>query len=289
MSFRTVVITRHCKCNYKNGYLIIRDENVTMIHLSEIYCLILDTTAVSITSYLINELILQKIPVIICDETHNPNAEILPLYGSYNTTKRVLAQIAWTEKAKQTIWTYIIAEKIRQQALHLQDLKYPTAQKLYAYLEQLEYNDETNREGHAAKVYFNSLFGKDFGRNDENDINAALNYGYAILLSTFNKEITANGYLTQLGLCHKNEFNQYNLACDLMEPFRPLIDRYISKHMPFQFDREVRFDLINLLNSEVDYNGGHYYLSSVIQMYVKEILNKLSNNSDYDIQFCTYV
>lgn len=100
------------------------------------------------------------------------------------------------------------------------------AKLLRKYIEEIEYGDATNREGHAAKVYFNALFGMDFTRTEENSINAALNYGYGILLSAFNREIVMNGYITQIGLFHNNMFNQFNLGSDLMEPFRSLlIDR----------------------------------------------------------------
>ena len=101
------------------------------------------------------------------------------------------------------------------------------AELLSSYLQQIAWNDETNREGHAAKVYFNALFGLDFTRTEDNLINAALNYGYSIILSSFTREIVANGYITQLGLFHDNMFNQFNLASDLMEPFRPLVDKCV--------------------------------------------------------------
>ena len=113
------------------------------------------------------------------------------------------------------MWTQIVAEKIKNQAKVLEIYKLPQSSMLMGYIDELELNDKSNREGHAAKVYFNALFGKSFSRNDECPINAALNYGYSIVLSVFNREITANGYLTQLGLFHDNMFNQYNLSCDL--------------------------------------------------------------------------
>ena len=96
----------------------------------------------------------------------------------------------------------------------------------------MEFGDATNREGHAAKVYFNALFGMDFTRTAENSINAALNYGYSLLLSTCTREIAINGYITQLGLFHDNMFNPFNLAFDLMEPFRPLVDNLIKQMAP---------------------------------------------------------
>ena len=122
-----------------------------------------------------------------------------------------------------------MAEKIRKQALHLQHWKREEADLLYQYINEIEFGDVTNREGHAAKVYFNALFGMDFTRSAENVTNAALNYGYSLLLSTFNRCVVANGYITQLGLFHDNVFNQFNLACNLMEPFRPLVDLKVKK------------------------------------------------------------
>ena len=95
---------------------------------------------------------------------------------------------------------------------------------LNGYIKEIKFNDATNREGHAAKVYFNALFGMNFNRNADNAINAALNYGYSIILSAVNREVVSNGYLTQLGLFHDNMFNQFNLSCDIMEPLRILID-----------------------------------------------------------------
>ena len=114
------------------------------------------------------------------------------------------------------------------------------AELLSSYLQQIAWNDETNREGHAAKVYFNALFGLDFTRTEDNLINAALNYGYSIILSSFTREIVANGYITQLGLFHDNMFNQFNLASDLMKPFRPLVDKCVLGMKLEQFEHEEK-------------------------------------------------
>ena len=125
------------------------------------------------------------------------------------------------------MWQKIIKNKIINQALMLNKIKSKKYDLVLSYVEEVKLGDKTNREGHSAKVYFNELFGKDFVRNNSDEINAALNYGYAILLSTINKEVVSNGYLTQLGIHHKNEFNQFNLSCDLMEPVRVIIDNFV--------------------------------------------------------------
>ena len=209
MTWRTVVITNKAKLSYKNDYLIVRNDEVKLIHLSEINTIIIDTTAATMTSYLISEMLSRKIKIIICDKKRNPQGEIVSYYGSHNTSEQIFKQIKWDDYCK-IIWTRIIEEKIINQANFLKELNIENYQMLYDYVGDLVLFDESNREGHAAKVYFNALFGIDFSRSKDCAINAALNYGYGILLSCFNREVIANGYITQLGLFHDNMFNQFN-------------------------------------------------------------------------------
>lgn len=275
MSWRTIVIKSHAKLNYKNDYLLVRSDDVKMIHLSEINTIIIDSTQVSLTSYLLCELIKRKIKVIFCDEKRNPSSELVPYYGNFHTSKNIEEQIHWNTDFARLVWTQIIRQKIENQAILLEKLEYDTSEKLREYITELKYFDETNREGHAAKVYFNSLFGKGFSRDDVNNINAALNYGYAILLSSFNKEIVSNGYLTQLGIKHTNEYNAFNLSCDLMEPFRVIVDEFVYQNMELEVTPELKMQLVDLLNKKVCYCGKEYFLTNAIQMYVKKVFETL--------------
>ena len=209
MSWRTVVISNSAKLDYQMGYLIVRNQDVVKIHISEISILMIETTSVSLTAALLCELTKKKIKVIFCDEKRNPSSELVPYYGSHDTSMKVRKQIAWSEDIKTSVWTEIVTEKIRKQAENLERWDKPEAQMLYEYITQIEFGDATNREGHAAKVYFNALFGLDFTRSAENSINSALNYGYSIILSAFTREIVAGGYITQLGLFHDNMITSY--------------------------------------------------------------------------------
>ena len=150
-----------------------------------------------------------------------------------------------------------------------------------SYVDDVKIGDKTNREGHSAKVYFNSLYGMDFVRNDNDTINAALNYGYAILLSTVNKEIVSNGYLTQLGIHHKNEFNEFNLTCDLMEPFRVVIDNFVYYNQGRNFDSNFKLDIVNIFNNTYKYQGKNYILKDIIKMFVKNTLESITEINKY--------
>lgn len=277
MGFRTVVITQHCKCSYQNDYLVVRGENLTNIHLSEISTLILETTAVSITAVLLSELIKWKINLIICDEKHNPTGELLPLYGNYKSPKRIQSQINWDKQTTEIAWTKIVYEKILNQSKLLKKYSKKEYMKLEKYLMELEIGDPTNREGHAAKVYFNALFGTEFSRKQDNDINAALDYGYSLILSTINKEVVCAGYLTQIGIFHRNEFNEFNLSCDIMEPLRIIIDDIVLQNMPIIFDLDTKHLLLNIFNQQVKYKGNKQYFTSALTLYTQNILKCLSN------------
>lgn len=278
MSWRTVIISNSSKLDYQLGYMTVRRESVTKIHISEIHTVIIETTAVSLTAALLAELVKHKVKVIFCDEKRNPSSELIPYYGAHDTSRKVRNQIAWSQDIKTAVWTEIVSEKIRNQMLVLQEYEKPEGQMLAGYIRELEFGDATNREGHAAKVYFNALFGKDFSRSADNVTNAALNYGYSIILSAFTREIAINGFLTQLGLFHDNMFNPFNLASDLMEPFRTLVDRKVLKMRPRLFEREEKLELVNLMNSEVTINGRREFVANAIKIYTKSVFDALEDN-----------
>ena len=282
MSFRTVVITKQSKISYKNRFLVVKQEGEeNFIHLSEIDTIIVDSISVSISTYLLKELADNKINIIFCDEKHNPFGELSPYYSRHNTSKQIKEQIAWKKSAKDSLWSKIVENKILNQANLLKKINSYKYKLLIEYTKQINIGDKTNREGHAAKVYFNELFGKSFSRNDNNSINAALNYGYAILLSTINKEKSSNGYLTQLGIHHKNEFNEFNLTCDIMEPFRIIIDNFVYFNKEREFDSNYKLDIINIFNNIYKYSGKKYVLKDILKIYVKNTLESMNEIEKY--------
>lgn len=285
MSWRIVVISNSAKLEYKMEYMIVRQSEITKIHLSEISMLIVESTAVSLTAGLLSELTKRKIKVIFCDEKRNPSSELASYYGSHDTSAKVRQQVGWTAEIKKMMWTEIVSEKIRNQQRFLEDLGKKENVMLTEYLKEIQPGDTTNREGHAAKVYFNAVFGMDFSRSLDIPINAALNYGYGIILSTFNREIVSNGYITQLGLFHDNMFNQFNLGSDLMEPFRILVDRKVYEMKPEKFEKEEKLQLVNILNQEVTIDGKRNYVVNAIKIYCKSVFDAINDNDVSLIRF----
>ena len=285
MSWRTVVITSNAKLDYQMGFLVVRRDVATKIHIRELTNLIIESTAVSLTAALLCELMKNKVKVVFCDEKRNPSSELIPYYGSHDTSAKIKKQIAWTNETKALVWTEIVSEKIRKQAETLEYYFKSEADLLYGYIKEIEIGDTTNREGFAAKVYFNALFGMDFTRTEANSTNAALNYGYGIMLSCFNREIAANGYITQIGLFHDNMFNQFNLGSDIMEPFRPIIDRAVKELKPVKFEHEEKMEILSVLNEQVIINGRTETVDNAIGIYCRSVFDAMNENDVSQIKF----
>ena len=280
------MISNRAKLDLQMGYMVVRGEETVKIHLGEIGTLMVENTAVSLTVSLLAELTKRKVKVIFCDEKRNPSSELISLYGSHDTSNKVRKQIAWKEQTKEAVWTEIVTEKIRKQEKLLEILeKGEEADLLTSYLQEMQWNDATNREGHAAKVYFNALFGMDFTRTADTSTNAALNYGYSIILSAFNREVTSGGYMTQLGLFHDNMFNAFNFSSNLMEPFRILVDQMVVKMNLSKFEHEEKMQLVNLLNQEVEIDGKVQYVVNAIKVYCKSVFDALNEDDSSLIRF----
>lgn len=289
MSWRVVVVASNAKLDYKLGYLVVRTvDEVKRVHLSEVGVLMLESTAISLTSYLICELVQRKIEVIFCDNERNPCAELIPTHGSHDSSAKIRRQLKWSEGHRQQVWTEIVRQKLQKQRAHLCFRELPQAELLTDYLTQLQWNDITNREGHAAKVYFNAIFGTEFTRTENNVINACLNYGYTLILSAINREISAAGYLNQLGIFHENTYNPFNLGCDFMEPLRPLVDHAVIDMKPQKFDSEEKMELVNLLNREVFYDSKRQYLLYAIHLYCGGLFRALNSGDLSEIQWIEY-
>ncbi len=287
MAFRTIVIDTHSKIEYSLNYLVFRTvDEIKRIHLDEIHTVIFQSTAVSVTTSILVELIKRKIKVIFCDERKNPLSELVPYYGSHNTSKRISEQIKWSENLKGLVWQKIVKEKILNQSITLElEKKISAAQQLKQYFNEVEFDDITNREGHAAKVYFNNIFYEGFTRNDSSFCNACLDYGYTILLSQINRAVVAAGYITQIGIHHRGEFNEFNLSSDLIEPFRFLVD---EEALILNSNDDFKERMIKILSKSVLIDGKLQSVTNALNIYVLSVFNALESNNINNIKFISH-
>lgn len=280
MAFRIVKIVSRSKLELQLNYLVIRNEERIKISLDEISILIIENQQVSMTASLISELIKKKIRIIFTDQFHNPLGEVEPYSLSYNKSLKILKQINYEDEQIKKAWSLIIYNKIKNQEDLLRKLNNSNYKILEEYKNSIELNDQTNREGAAARLYFTSLFGKDFERrNDFIGINKYLNYGYQIILSAINREISICGYLNNLGIHHKGETNPFNLGCDFVEPFRPFVDKIVKLNNLDEYN--YKSILVNVLNEKCICQDKEMILINAIHVYVQSLFTYLEKEINF--------
>ena len=254
-------------------------DGINQIPIEDVNLLLVSTTQAVITSALISKLAQNQTKVIFVDEKGNPVVETAVYYPGTRNMAKLTQQFNWDDHLKELLWTKIVSQKIKNQIAVLENY-HLDKDDVQNELDQLEINDESNREAIAARKYFMLLFDKNFVRRDTSAVNAALDYGYAILLSSFNREIVMNGYLTYFGIHHCSQENQFNLASDLMEPFRPFVDYWVKAHEKIkELTPDIKYGLVELLSLEIKFNGKKTLLTNAITVYVRECLKFLSGDS----------
>ena len=255
MSWRTIVISERSKLDFKMNYMVVRDTETTRFFIDEIAVLVIESQSVSMTAYLLAKLTERNVKIIFCGDDHTAQMEVVPFHGNYNASQRLQEQISWLPETKEGVWRAIVGAKIRNQSALLREIgRTKEADQLLGYIAELKGDDDSNREGHAAKVYFNALFGKKFTRDANIPTNAALDYGYAILRGAFSREIVSSGYVTQLGIHHRSVLNYNNFTYDLMEPMRPYVDRIVKALPSRDLDADLKETIVKLMNLNVHIN-----------------------------------
>lgn len=280
MGWRSVVISQRAKVSLSLNNIVVQTiDGIHTVPADDIDVMVIETLQAVVTSAAIVRMIENGAVVIMVDAQYQPIVQCQSLTTSSCKASRLQQQILWPKERVAKAWTHIVHSKIENQIQVLKGLNADTS-KLESQLAQLELNDVTNREAVAARYYFPAIFARAFSRADDDPVNAALNYGYAILLSVVNREIVTNGYLTQWGIHHINDANPFNLGSDLMEPFRPVIDQWVSATKMTDFTPEVKHLLVDLLNVGLTYNGKKEILRNAVSEYVNSILRFLSGETE---------
>lgn len=271
---RSLLIEKPSKLSYSNECIVVEQDNVMLtIPLNEIDVLVVDNCQSVITTALINKLIEAHIDTLMCGKKHMPDVRLSDLNGNTNRNGRILEQLSWNATAKDSAWLQIVMNKMRNQIVLAESMcgrvvKMPCSSNM------------DNNEGILARMYFSKLFGRGFVRHADDDINAMLNYGYSLLLSRVAKIIVTHGYLTQLGLHHCSKTNNYNFVCDIMEPFRPAVDKIAFYHKSERFGRSQKMLLLDIFNEKVNLLGKRFDLADAMNVYFELICDYLNGKRD---------
>lgn len=268
---------------YLDNIKVKRGTNEFTFPLNDISLVLIDNYKLVCTIGLFNACATRNIPIVICGDNHHPYSILLPLHGHFESTKMLFEQLSWTEDNKNKIWQILIKRKISNQLFVIENTTKDedTITLLKKYIDEVEEGDPTNREGLAAKVYFRALFGKSFLRQEENVINACLNYGYSILRALISKTLVAKGLNTQLGIFHKGPGNGFNLSDDILEIFRPIIDLFVWQNFLDTkiFTKECRVKILTIINQKIEINNQKVTIYHAIEKIVDETIRFFKTGS----------
>ena len=268
MGWKTIIIGCESKVSLTlNRMRITIDDEYQNIPLSDIDTVIFSHIGVVITIPLLSKLVENNINIIVCDDKNDPIG-IFQTFNNHSLVfKRLNNQLNWKLTRKKKFWKIIIEQKIQSEidALTIEKKNDLIIKQLNVYKDSVYTDDQTNREAIAARSYFQELFGNGFTRDDNNVVNAALNYGYKIIASYISKCITSRGLITQLGVHHIGESNPFNLTYDFIEPFRVFIDLWVYENIKSSFSTYEKTEIINILNYKINVNHKWIRLCDAIE------------------------
>ncbi len=268
--------------HFKDNQLIIdKDESSTKVPLEDINYILIEDSSTILTTRLLAELGKNAISLIVCDERFEPTSIMYPYNYHFKQLDVFSHQLEIDDSIKNEFWNQIVKRKIENsiRVLEMTSKEEFPISKLTEYINEITDGDSKNREGLAAKIYFRSLFGSDFIRFFDDNINAALNYGYTIIASAIIRNLAVYGLNTYLGIHHSSKINNFNLAYDFLEPYRSVIDKFVYDNkddivLPLSF--EFRKKLINLLNEEVLHQNKKYTIEYSIGLLIKSYIKSFS-------------
>ncbi len=282
MGYRQVIIKKSEKLHFKDNQLIIeKEDNKTKVPLEDINYILIEDSSIIITTRLLAELGKNAISLIVCDEKFDPTAIMYPYNYHFKQLDVFTHQLEIDDDIKNEFWNQIVKRKIENsiRVLEMTSKEEFPISKLNEYISEVVDGDVKNREGLAAKMYFRSIFGSDFIRFFDDNINAALNYGYTILASAIIRNLAVFGLNTYLGIHHNSKINNFNLAYDFLEPYRSVVDKFVYDNkddivLPLSF--EFRKKLISLLNKEVLHQNKKYTIEYSVSLLIKSYIKSFS-------------
>lgn len=284
MGWRTIFVDNATKLSMSlDNLIIVHNNDKYSIALSEVESIIVTDYKCVITTRLLARCCELGINCVFTKQNKMPVGAIHSLENNSRASKIFKQQIIMSNEKRRVLWQQIIKQKLSNQAMVLRynRKKYEI---VYNYIKEVELGDITNKEGQAARVYFKALFGDYFKRGGEDIINYALNYTYQILRSKIAQSLVAKGLNPSLGIYHRNEYNYFNLADDIIEVFRPLADQYVlnitsNYHLEY-LTPKLKVKLVDVINQYVVIDKKKYKMTNAIDEFTNDIIRVVNSSQD---------
>lgn len=285
MGFRNIKIDSNLQLHIENQQLVIGSSGDIRFPLEDINSILIENQAVTLSSYFLQKVADMGIALYVCDEKHLPNAVLLPMEKHSRHFKLLKCQMEIGKPLQKRLWQQIVIQKIRNQSLCLDLLNRDGEDELQKMCKEVQSGDKTNVEAKAAAYYFRKMYGLGFSRGDDHIINSALNYGYAIVRGIIARSIVCYGLEPSIGLFHRSELNSFNLADDMIEAFRPIVDLYVSQRFDISETQsaltpEIKRGLYGIINYDMSVKGEKRILSNCIDVLIGSYSSVLQGNKE---------
>lgn len=275
MTWRSVMISRPATLRREKFALLIEQEQTARVPFEDIAVIVLNHREITLTHPVLSACGEYGIGLFATGPNHHPNGVFMPFLPHSRATRMLHLQLDLGRPAAKRAWQAIIQAKIGNQAACLKLTDNPGVERLESLARQVRSGDPDNLESQASGLYFRALFGNSFHRGQPRWINAALDYGYTVFRAAIARGLVAHGFLPALGLFHASGQNAFNLADDLIEPFRPLVDLHVSKHRTGHDVDELqpadKAALVGLLNVDMAMPRGTMSALSSIEQAVESL------------------
>lgn len=277
MGFINIIVSSECRISCANNSIVLSGEREAKYSLQDINSILIESNKSVITTNLLSRMSKENIAVYFCDEKHMPCGILMPYNGYFSQFRIYKLQTQAKKPLIKQLWQSIIKQKIVNQGecLILSDKQ--NGQKIIELSKKVQSDDIGNIEASVARIYFRSLFGEEFERRDGEDINACLNYGYAIVRGLIARSLASNGFCTFIGIHHHSELNNFNLADDLIEPYRAIVDRLVYRQNLVNLDKNSKQQLFNINNIDVMIDNKLQVLSRSIEIMIDSLKRSLEN------------
>ena len=255
MVWRSVVISRPAKLKREHFALVVEQEQSARVPFEDIAVIVLNHREITLTHPVLSACADYGIGLYSTGDNHQPNGVFMPFLQHSRATRMQRLQLDLDKPTSKRAWARIVQTKIQNQARCMELLSVAGADRLASYARRVRSGDGGNLEAQASAYYFPQVFGRSFHRSQNNWTNAALDYGYAVMRGACARALVAHGMLPSIGLFHSSEQNAFNLADDLIEPYRPVVDLHVAQNRPVIEDAELqpseKVALVGLLNVDV--------------------------------------
>ena len=279
MEYRNIFLANPARLSVQREQLVIEQAEKITVPLEDVSSVLIESQQVTLSIHAAAAMANHGITVFLCDEKHLPSAQLLPINQYCRQRKLLMAQCELGKPLQKQLWQQIVIRKIQNQAQCLRLMRKDAWVELRQMAGKVLSNDSDNREAVAAALYFPALFGSGFSRSYNDSRNAALNYGYAILRAGIARNLVVHGLEPCIGIHHRSELNNFNLADDLIEPFRPIVDLYVAQNFSAEDDvltPQQKAGLFNLTNYLVKQAGRQYRVMLAIGRSCAALANSIT-------------